>query len=86
MCAGLMWRAPELLRQGRPVPEGSQKGDVYSFAIILYELYGRKGPWGETHLSSSGACLFSFPYIVLTRRSRMMVTIMIVIVRKRLCQ
>ncbi|GFN78509.1 guanylate cyclase [Plakobranchus ocellatus] len=27
---------------------GSQKGDVYSFAIILYELYGHAGPWGNT--------------------------------------
>ncbi|BFZ18151.1 hypothetical protein BsWGS_21190 [Bradybaena similaris] len=32
---------------------GSQKGDVYSFAIILYELYGKSGPWGHTRLSSA---------------------------------
>ena len=45
----LLWKAPELLRnlkegrQGR----GSQRGDVYSFGIILFEIYGRQGPYGE---------------------------------------
>ncbi|KAH9519713.1 Receptor-type guanylate cyclase Gyc76C [Bulinus truncatus] len=29
----------------------SQKGDVYSFAIILYELYGRAGPWGQVKMT-----------------------------------
>ncbi|KAH9519711.1 Receptor-type guanylate cyclase Gyc76C [Bulinus truncatus] len=29
----------------------TQKGDVYSFAIILYELYGRAGPWGHIKMS-----------------------------------
>ncbi|XP_055877751.1 guanylate cyclase 32E-like [Biomphalaria glabrata] len=29
----------------------SQKGDVYSFAIILYELYGRAGPWGPVKMT-----------------------------------
>lgn len=30
-----------------------QRGDVYSFAIVLYELQGRHGPFGITELSDS---------------------------------
>lgn len=41
-----LWKAPELLRHPNPPLRGTQKGDVYSFAIILYEIIGRKGPWG----------------------------------------
>lgn len=43
---GLFWKAPELLRN--PDINGTQKGDVYAFAIILYEICGRKGPFGAT--------------------------------------
>ncbi|XP_034243092.1 guanylate cyclase 32E, partial [Thrips palmi] len=53
-----LWRAPELLRAsgaaciGHHHPgRGTQKGDVYSFAILLYEIIGRAGPWGSTTLS-----------------------------------
>ena len=49
MCDSLLYRAPELLR-AQNINEFSvtslQKADVYSFAIILYELYGQKGPFG----------------------------------------
>ena len=51
---GLLWKAPELLRSNVREVCGSQKGDVYAFAIILYEMMGRKGPWGDTHYSSRG--------------------------------
>jgi guanylate cyclase, other len=42
----LFWKSPELLRN--PNVHGTQKGDVYAFAIILYEICGRKGPFGST--------------------------------------
>ncbi|CAG9759818.1 unnamed protein product [Ceutorhynchus assimilis] len=38
-----LWTAPELLRLSNPLPEGSQKGDVYSFAIIMAEIIMREG-------------------------------------------
>ncbi|KAL7742008.1 hypothetical protein ACLKA6_018263 [Drosophila palustris] len=40
--------APELLRDPYRPARGSQKGDIYSFGILLYEMIGRKGSWGET--------------------------------------
>lgn len=44
----MLWIAPELLRERRTgvFVSGTQKGDIYSFAVILYEIYGRKGPFG----------------------------------------
>ncbi|XP_064478005.1 guanylate cyclase 32E-like isoform X2 [Ornithodoros turicata] len=47
---GLLWRAPELLRLMNPPARGTQKGDVYSFGIILFEIIGRSGPWGNAGL------------------------------------
>ncbi|XP_041977995.1 guanylate cyclase 32E-like [Aricia agestis] len=49
----MLWRAPELLRELNPPSRGSQKGDVYSFGIILYEILGRNGPWGDTNLTNA---------------------------------
>ncbi|CAD6191824.1 unnamed protein product [Caenorhabditis auriculariae] len=46
-----LWTAPELLRWSTGLAQCShllvQKADVYSFAIVLYEIFGRAGPWGE---------------------------------------
>ncbi|XP_065353214.1 receptor-type guanylate cyclase Gyc76C-like isoform X1 [Cloeon dipterum] len=43
----LFWKAPELLRGVNTSTKISQKGDVYSFSIILYEIIGRRGPFGS---------------------------------------
>ncbi|XP_043474610.1 guanylate cyclase 32E isoform X1 [Leptopilina heterotoma] len=50
----LLYRAPELIRATKicePTARNYQKGDIYSFAIVLYELQGRHGPFGVTDLT-----------------------------------
>ncbi|XP_058808902.1 receptor-type guanylate cyclase Gyc76C-like isoform X2 [Phymastichus coffea] len=46
----LFWKAPELLRNPHAAIRGTQEGDIYSFAIILFEIIGRKGPYGGVNL------------------------------------
>lgn len=53
-----LWKAPELLRMIDPPIQGTQKGDVYSFAILLYEIFGRKGPFGFGGNTSHSASFY----------------------------
>ncbi|VDM05208.1 unnamed protein product [Schistocephalus solidus] len=41
-----LWTAPELLRDETAAFVGTQRGDVYSFAIILHEIFFRTAPYG----------------------------------------
>ncbi|XP_070572063.1 atrial natriuretic peptide receptor 1-like [Ptychodera flava] len=40
-----LWTAPEILRMNFPPACGTQSGDVYSFAIIMYEIIQRNAPY-----------------------------------------
>jgi len=62
-CLDLFWKAPELLRGVNPSLKVSQKGDVYSFGIILYEIIGRRGPFGPCPEDPKGANLKLFVYV-----------------------
>lgn len=57
--------APEHLRERFPTKTGSQKGDVYSFAIIIQEIICRTGPW--ENLPASHKYLLNQPEELLDR-------------------
>ena len=46
--------APELLRENTPPPCGTQKGDVYSFAIIAFEIIMRSEPYPLDFMTAKG--------------------------------
>ena len=45
MDAGKLWTAPEILRENNPPLCGTQKGDVFSYAIVCYEIMMRSEPY-----------------------------------------
>ncbi|CAG5131906.1 unnamed protein product, partial [Candidula unifasciata] len=49
----MLWTAPELLRMTYRPPEGTVKGDVYSFAIICQEIVYRNGVFYIQHYDLS---------------------------------
>ncbi|OQV16973.1 Atrial natriuretic peptide receptor 1 [Hypsibius exemplaris] len=50
----LLWRAPELLRLTMPA-RGTQKGDIYSFAIVLQQIILRSSPYSSGMLDGEAA-------------------------------
>lgn len=54
----MYWTAPELLRKVSGQVSGTPKGDVYSFAIILWEIMynSKSGPYQDINLEPKGQC------------------------------
>ncbi|XP_033732964.1 atrial natriuretic peptide receptor 1-like [Pecten maximus] len=54
----MLWTAPEILRSPGEFPRGSQKGDVYSYGIILQEILTKSEPY---------SCSLEEPNQIITR-------------------
>jgi len=70
--ADLLWTAPELLRiprMNRP-SEGTMTADLFSFAIVVYELCYLKQPYGDelTKLGAPGNAAASALYAICTHK------------------
>ena len=52
--AGKLWTAPEILRENNPPRRGTQRGDVYSYAIICYEIMMRTEPYNFDNITPRG--------------------------------
>ena len=53
--ADCLWTAPELLRMGSFAPPGgTEKGDVYSFGMILQEILFRNTLFSYSEMASKG--------------------------------
>jgi len=51
---GKLWTSPEILRENFPPPRGTQRGDVYSFSIICFEIMMRSEPYSFDHMTARG--------------------------------
>ncbi len=49
--SALLWSSPEVIRDPHAPIQGSQKGDVYSFSIILHEIIYRRGVFAMNETS-----------------------------------
>jgi len=55
MFTGLLWTAPEVLNATEPEYMATREADVYSFGIILHEIFYRMGTFaGNNNSSPSG--------------------------------
>ncbi len=64
---GQFWTAPELLGMPAASYNGTPKGDVYSFGIILYEMNYRTAPYetkGKLPMRDKGNQWFTFSKFV----------------------
>jgi len=52
--AGKLWTAPEILRENNPPRRGTQRGDVYSYAIVCYEIMMRTEPFNFDNITPRG--------------------------------
>ena len=51
---GKLWTSPEILRENFPPPRGTQRGDVYSFSVIAFEIMMRSEPYSFDHMTARG--------------------------------
>lgn len=65
LCADQLWTAPELLRCRNLMSQGSYKGDVYSFAIIMQEVISRSAPFCMLDMPAKGLTLLYIYVLVL---------------------
>ncbi|GFR93323.1 guanylate cyclase [Elysia marginata] len=70
----LLWKAPEILRSNGKL-KASQLGDVYAFAIILHEIFGRMGPYGSMDIDPE---VYAFSVDFSTLRQRCEISIVMV--------
>jgi len=51
---GKLWTAPEILRENNPPRRGTQRADVYSYAIVCYEIMMRTEPYNFDNITPRG--------------------------------